>query len=183
MNKDNDMPKSREPIVTHYRDGSEEHYYPPTECENDDIPSGLTFDDDDKIEAMEKRIAELETELVQAYGAVRDAKKTLTALTEGAYSCPPVDLWETRHSETIYKASQGNPILEPFPTADDTNLFLRDVRMKGKMMTYRIHCIVNEVEDSFDITADTIEEIQKVAKEELERRGGENPWSEEINSR
>ena len=48
-------------------------------------------------------------------------------------------------------------------------------------MTYKIHYeLKGGYEDSFVITAITIQEIQKLAAVELEKRGAINPWSEEI---
>lgn len=51
-------------------------------------------------------------------------------------------------------------------------------------MKYRIHFeyFNNKtlIFDSVDITADTTEKIREIADEEIEKRGGKNPWSEEI---
>ena len=46
-------------------------------------------------------------------------------------------------------------------------------------MEFRIHN--GEYEDSLIITGETIEEIRKIALEEVEKRGWKNCWSEEIN--
>ena len=46
-------------------------------------------------------------------------------------------------------------------------------------MKFRIHN-GGEYEDSLVIEADTIEELQVIAKTETEKRGWKEPWSEEI---
>jgi len=51
-------------------------------------------------------------------------------------------------------------------------------------MIYRIHFDYfnnkTRIFDSVDITADTIEKIREIADKEIKKRGGKNPWSEEI---
>ncbi len=48
-------------------------------------------------------------------------------------------------------------------------------------MTYKIHFEHRDgTEDSFTISANTIEEIRTKAKVELEKRGGSGAWSEEL---
>ena len=47
-------------------------------------------------------------------------------------------------------------------------------------MTFRIHFNIGEYEDSFVISADTTDEIREKAEEELAKRGGTDPWSEEL---
>lgn len=48
-------------------------------------------------------------------------------------------------------------------------------------MTFKIHFEwPNGTEDYFVISGDTIEEIQTKSQGELEKRGGVNPWSEEV---
>ena len=48
-------------------------------------------------------------------------------------------------------------------------------------MTFVIHyTLADGTEDSIILTAETIEEIQQQAAVELVRRGGQDPWSEEI---
>lgn len=52
---------------------------------------------------------------------------------------------------------------------------------KEETMTYRIHFTwPNGDEDSFVVSGDTIEECQQKAHEELAKRSGGNPWSEEL---
>lgn len=49
-------------------------------------------------------------------------------------------------------------------------------------MKFRIHYTLKsgEFEDSFVVSGETIEDCRVKADEELDRRGGEEPWSEEI---
>ena len=47
-------------------------------------------------------------------------------------------------------------------------------------MTFRIHFNIGEYEDSLVISADTTDEIREKAEEELAKRGGTDPWSEEL---
>lgn len=47
-------------------------------------------------------------------------------------------------------------------------------------MEFKIHN--GAYKDSIVIEGDTIEEIQKIAKQETKRRGWKNCWSEEVNN-
>lgn len=47
-------------------------------------------------------------------------------------------------------------------------------------MRFRIHYEVGGAEDSIVIDGETIEEIRIKAGHELHKRGGINPWAEEI---
>ena len=48
-------------------------------------------------------------------------------------------------------------------------------------MVYRIHYeLADGVEDAFVVSGETIEDIQKAAAKGVEKRGGVNPWSEEL---
>ncbi len=48
-------------------------------------------------------------------------------------------------------------------------------------MKFRIHYTVKgEFEDSFVVGGETIEEIKAKADAELLKRGGQDPWSEEL---
>jgi len=48
-------------------------------------------------------------------------------------------------------------------------------------MRYRIHFTLPDgTEDSVVIAADSIEELRKLADEEVAKRNGKDPWSEEI---
>jgi hypothetical protein len=48
-------------------------------------------------------------------------------------------------------------------------------------MRFRIHFELSDgAEDSFELKADTVEEIRDQAIEELYKRCGQNPWSEEL---
>ena len=50
-------------------------------------------------------------------------------------------------------------------------------------MKFRIHFEWPDgTEDNIVITGETIEDIRAQAKEEVEKRGGKNPWSEELPS-
>jgi hypothetical protein len=48
------------------------------------------------------------------------------------------------------------------------------------MLRFRISYHVKGEQDSFILEGETVEEIRSQAEQELERRGGENPWSEEL---
>ncbi len=51
-------------------------------------------------------------------------------------------------------------------------------------MKFRIHFEIGEHQDSFDIEADTIEEVREIAKVESDKRGLDcsknNLWSEQL---
>ena len=47
-------------------------------------------------------------------------------------------------------------------------------------MKFRIHYMVNDVEDSVIVEGGSVEECQRQAQEEVEKRNAKNPWSEEI---
>lgn len=47
-------------------------------------------------------------------------------------------------------------------------------------MKFIIHFTVNGEDDQVIVEGDTIEQISMLAEAELEKRGGLNPWSEEI---
>ena len=48
-------------------------------------------------------------------------------------------------------------------------------------MTFKIHFELSDgTEDSVIITGDTVDEIRTKADAELEKRGGADPWSEEL---
>jgi len=47
-------------------------------------------------------------------------------------------------------------------------------------MKFKINYTVNNESDSVIIEGDSIEECQKKARKEIERRGAVNQWSEEI---
>lgn len=48
-------------------------------------------------------------------------------------------------------------------------------------MKFRIHFEHEDgCEDSVDVTGATVEEIRTQAEMELAKRGGKNPWSEEL---
>ena len=47
-------------------------------------------------------------------------------------------------------------------------------------MTFRIYYTVNGVEDYFDISGETIEEIRDKANDLVKARGGSNPWSKAL---
>lgn len=47
-------------------------------------------------------------------------------------------------------------------------------------MRVRIHWNVGDYEDSMIIEGDTVEEIREKAEAEVAKRGGKNPWSEEL---
>lgn len=50
-------------------------------------------------------------------------------------------------------------------------------------MKYRIHYTLEDgSEDSFIVAGGSIEGIQLRAQQEIERRGGQNAWSEEVQS-
>jgi len=49
-------------------------------------------------------------------------------------------------------------------------------------MKYEIHCTINGIEDCLVVSGDTIDEIQKQAKKELQKRKVDitTAWSKEI---
>lgn len=48
-------------------------------------------------------------------------------------------------------------------------------------MVFKIHYEhADGVEDAFVVSGDTLEEIKKAADKGIEKRGGINPWSEEL---
>lgn len=47
-------------------------------------------------------------------------------------------------------------------------------------MKFRIHGTVGDYEDSIIIQGETIEELQKIAKKETDKRNWENMWSEKL---
>jgi hypothetical protein len=47
-------------------------------------------------------------------------------------------------------------------------------------MRFRIHFTVGNTNDSIVVAGDSIEEIREQAASEIEKRGGSNPWSEEL---
>lgn len=48
-------------------------------------------------------------------------------------------------------------------------------------MRYRIHyTLADGTEDSVVVSGDTIEEVREQAHSEVARRGGTDPWSEEL---
>ncbi len=48
-------------------------------------------------------------------------------------------------------------------------------------MTFKIHFeMADGSDDAFIVTGDTFIEIQEKAEAELTKRGGRNPWSEEV---
>jgi hypothetical protein len=49
------------------------------------------------------------------------------------------------------------------------------------MMTFRIHyTLADGSEDSVVVSGDSIDEIREAATLEVEKRGGSDPWSEEL---
>ena len=48
-------------------------------------------------------------------------------------------------------------------------------------MKFRIHyTLQGDIEDSFILDGDSIEEMREMAESELTRRGGVDPWSEDL---
>lgn len=48
-------------------------------------------------------------------------------------------------------------------------------------MQFKIHFELSDgSDDSIILSGDTVEDIRAVANDEIEKRGGKNPWSEEI---
>lgn len=47
-------------------------------------------------------------------------------------------------------------------------------------MIFRINFTVGDTSDSFVVEGDSIDEIREKANTELEKRGGSDPWSEEL---
>lgn len=50
-------------------------------------------------------------------------------------------------------------------------------------MKFRIHFTVDDTDDSIDVEGDTLEQIREQAAFELSKRGGSEPWSEELTER
>lgn len=51
------------------------------------------------------------------------------------------------------------------------------------MKCFRIHFTVAGVEDSIVLEAETIEQLREMAADELKKRGGTNPWSEDLSDK
>jgi len=51
---------------------------------------------------------------------------------------------------------------------------------KGDRMRATIHWVKDGIEDSMNIEASTLEELQKIAKQEVEKRGADDYWSSDF---
>lgn len=50
-------------------------------------------------------------------------------------------------------------------------------------MTYKIHfTLADGSEDSVVVSGETVDEIREAAQHELDKRGGFDPWSEELSA-
>jgi len=75
----------------------DEYVHADSAAPDDDGPNGLTFADDEKIEAMEKRVAELKEELLVAEKLLEQRQRVLNAIpdcpTHGANCVPHAIEW------------------------------------------------------------------------------------------